>query len=72
MVAIQEHVSNMLKQGVIQPVKSPWASNLVLVKKKDGSLRCCADTADEERHLPTTKDGHVSGRNVWSPLVLDV
>ena len=43
MVAIQEHVSNMLQQGVIQPAKSPWASNLVLVKKKDGSLRCCVD-----------------------------
>ena len=33
----------MLQQGVIQPAKSPWASNLVLVKKKDGSLRCCVD-----------------------------
>jgi len=43
MVAIQEHVANMLQQGVIQPAKSPWASNLVLVKKKDGSLRCCVD-----------------------------
>jgi len=43
MVAIQEHVSNMLQQGVIQPAKSRWASNLVLVKKKDGSLRCCVD-----------------------------
>jgi len=42
MVAIQEHVSNMLQQGVIQPAKSPWASNIVLVKK-DGSLRCCVD-----------------------------
>jgi len=43
MASIQEHVSNMLHQGVIQPAKSPWASNLVLVKKKDGSLRCCVD-----------------------------
>ena len=43
MVAIQEHVSNMLQQGVIQPARSPWASNLVLVKKKDGSLRCYVD-----------------------------
>jgi len=34
MVAIQEHVSNMLQQGVIQHANSPWASNLVLVKKK--------------------------------------
>ena len=41
--AIQQHVSNMLQQDVIQPAKSPWASNIVLVKKKNGSLRCCVD-----------------------------
>ena len=43
MVAIQEHVSNMLQQDVIQPAKSPWASNLVLTKKKDRSMRCYVD-----------------------------
>ena len=41
--AISQHVDNMLKQGTIEPAMSPWASNVVLVKKKDGSLRCCID-----------------------------
>lgn len=41
--AIQRHVSDMLRQGVIEPAKSPWASNLVLVRKKDGTFRCCVD-----------------------------
>ena len=41
--AIKEHVSTMLQQSVIEPAQSPWASNIVLVKKKDGSLRCCID-----------------------------
>ena len=77
MVAIQEHVSNMLRQGVIQPAKSPWASNLILVKKKDGSFRCCVDypsseLAYQERCLSAAKVRHVSGCNVWSSLVLDV
>jgi len=39
--AISDHVDNMLKQGIIEPASSPLASNVVLVKKKDGSLRCC-------------------------------
>ena len=41
--AISEHVDSMLKQGTIEPASSPWASNIVLVKKKDGSYRCCID-----------------------------
>ena len=41
--AIRQHVSDMLDQGVIERARRPWASNVVLVKKKDGSLRCCID-----------------------------
>jgi len=41
--AIAEHVDNMFRQGVIEPACSPYASNLVLVKKKDQSFRCCVD-----------------------------
>ena len=41
--AIDQHVDSMMDQGVIKPATSPWASNLVLVSKKDGSYRCCVD-----------------------------
>jgi len=38
-----EYVDNMLRQGIIEPACSPYASNLVLVKKKDQSFRCCVN-----------------------------
>jgi len=41
--AISQDVDNMMAQGVIEPASSPWASNIVLIRKKDGSLRCCVD-----------------------------
>jgi len=41
--AISQQVDDCLKQGVIEPASSPRASNLVLVRKKDGSYRCCVD-----------------------------
>ena len=41
--SISQHVDTMLEQGVIKPASSPWASNVVLVKKSDGTFRCCID-----------------------------
>ena len=54
--AISQHVDNMLKQSTIEPASSPWASNVVLVKKKDGSLRCCIDY--RQLNLVTRKDAY--------------
>jgi hypothetical protein len=36
-------VDRMLQQGIIEPCNSPWAANVVLVKKKDNTLRCAID-----------------------------
>uniref|UniRef100_A0A8R1IJK0 RNA-directed DNA polymerase n=1 Tax=Caenorhabditis japonica TaxID=281687 RepID=A0A8R1IJK0_CAEJA len=46
-LALQEKVKQMLKdmeaRKVIKKCTSPWASPVVLVKKKDGSIRMCID-----------------------------
>jgi len=40
---IARQLHSMQDQGVIHPSSSPWASPVVLVHKKDGSLRFCID-----------------------------
>ena len=40
---MEQLVEDILDQGVIQHSSSPWASPVVLVKKKDGSHRFCVD-----------------------------
>ena len=40
---IDEHVEEMVAHGIVEPTTSPWSSNVVLVRKQDGSLRFCVD-----------------------------
>ena len=44
----------MLEIGAISENKSPWASAVVLVRKKDGSLRFCIDL--RKLNVRTVKD----------------
>ena len=41
--AERDEVQRMLKSDVIEPSSSPWASPIVMVTKKDGSIRFCVD-----------------------------
>ena len=40
---VKSHIDKLLKRGVIQESSSPYASPIVLVRKKDQSLRLCVD-----------------------------
>ena len=40
---VKRQVNEMLQDGVIEPSNSEWAAPIVLVKKKDGTLRFCVD-----------------------------
>lgn len=46
-IHLREEVDNLIgdmeKQGIIEECQSPWSAPMVLVKKRDGSVRICID-----------------------------
>ena len=57
---VSELVNGMLSKGIIECSNSPWASPVVLVRKKDGKTRFCVDfrklddcTCKDAQPLPT-------------------
>ena len=40
---VRQHLEQLLASGIIRKSKSPWCSNVVLVRKKNGKLRMCVD-----------------------------
>lgn len=57
---LREHLEQQLSAGIIRRSHSPFSSNVVLVRKKDGQLRICIDY----RHLNsrTKKDNYALPR----------
>ncbi|UYV78642.1 K02A2.6-like, partial [Cordylochernes scorpioides] len=60
---INNQIDKMLKKGIISHSSSPWASPVILVKKKDGTFRFCVDyrnlnsiTVKDQYPLPRIDD----------------
>ena len=41
--SVRSHVEELKEAGIIQPSQSPFASPIVIVEKKDGTIRLCVD-----------------------------
>ncbi|KAK3085966.1 hypothetical protein FSP39_011423 [Pinctada imbricata] len=59
----EAEIRDMAERGIIEPSNSPWCSNLVMVTKKDGSVRFCLDfrklnacTIKDSQPLPRIDD----------------
>ena len=77
---VQKQVAEWLAIGVIRPSCSPWASPVVVVPKKDGSMRLCVDyrrlnreTVRDAYPLPHLEDtlAALNGANYYSSLDLN-
>ena len=54
LLVTDEHVQHMLDHDVIEPAASPWCSNVVMIRKQDGTMRLCID--NRKLNSLTTKD----------------
>lgn len=57
---VRNHIQQLLACGVIRQSHSPFASNIVLCRKKDGNLRMCVDY--RQLNERTIKDAHALPR----------
>ena len=74
---VRKHIEELLSSGVIRKSKSPWCSNVVLVRKKNGKLRLCVDyrmlnkkTVKDSYALPRVEEGFdvLNGAKLFSTI----
>ncbi len=76
---MKEEIERMLKEGIIKKSKSPWTSPVVLVSKKDESIRFCVDykkvndlTIVDAHPLPIVNDtiDKIGGKKYYTSIDL--
>lgn len=80
---VREHIQEMLQAGAIRSSESHYSSNVVIVRKKNGSIRFCVDfrklnsrTISDAYAIHRIDDSPSANRNqvffriTWSPLRL--
>jgi hypothetical protein len=76
---IEKFMEEALKDGIIQPSKSPWLAPIILVKKADGSSCACVDyrklnalTVKDSYPLPCIDDTYqfLEGARIFSSIDL--
>lgn len=74
---VEEQITKLAKNGMIRPSRSSWGSPVVLVRKKDGTLRMCIDyrqlnkaTIDENYPLEVFEEifDRLQGKLVFTTL----
>jgi len=76
---VKYHIQEMLSIGVIRKSQSPFSSNVVIVRKKDGTIRFCIDfrklisrTKKDAYSIPKIEDNvhFLAGARYFSKLDL--
>ena len=67
---VQKELDKMEAQGLIESRDSPWASPLVIVTKKDGSVRVCVDYCALNEISRKSAVGYLTLRTVFLLLVV--
>ena len=74
---ITQQVEEMLKNGIIKPSSSPWASRVILITKRDGGIRYAVDyralnsiTRKDSYPMPIVRDmlDKLNGSQIFSSL----
>ena len=77
--ALDKAMRELIEKDLIEPSSSPWCAPIVLVKKKDGSLRTCVDyrllnavSKKDSYPAPSAQSSldHLSGSKYFSTLDL--